>query len=517
MKRIYQLLAGIVLIANCLGVSAQTDTARSATAAPSINTLADSSAKVLRKDSIRADIRAAQLPKVKKYRTWDIGAHVGLMFPNTDIAAEPLDGDILGDRLGYGLHVTKFLSHSFALKGQFLRGGLTGEGGNGANEKYSYQTDIDYEFSLNALFQFGNIAFLKRDPNLSIYGSLGVGLINFTPTVMKDGFEGENNYYVQDNLLDTTVDYSNSSEAVFPFSLGIKYRVAKAVSLNLEYSLHVMNNDKLDGWYRLLSENDNFSYVNLGVSVHLGSQDEVAEWVNPMQSIYTDIYDMKDRIDLLTDDTDQDGVADMFDREPNTPLGAKVYGDGTSVDADGDGVPDVLDVQPFTAKGAKVDAQGREIDTDGDGIGDFEDLEPGTPKGTLVNVQGIAIPTPNNNRNQKGGVSTVSMGGGYIPSIFFDFNSTAIDPKYDPSMASIAMILKNNPDLKLEIIGHTDTKASADYNNKLGLRRAESVKKELVEEYSIDPSRLTTKTSGKEATIARKGSMNRRVEFKVVE
>ena len=54
-------------------------------------------------------------------------------------------------------------------------------------------------------------------------------------------------------------------------------------------------------------------------------------------------------------DVDNDGVANSFDKDNETPEGVKVYGDGTSIDSDRDGVADDMDKEPFTPNGSEVD------------------------------------------------------------------------------------------------------------------------------------------------------------------
>ncbi|MBP6335228.1 MAG: OmpA family protein [Bacteroidia bacterium] len=465
--------------------------------------------------SAAVSLKSGNMPKANKFRTWDIGIHGGLMIPNTDITTTDFNAPNLITQIGYGLSITKFLSHSFAIQGQVMRGSLKGDEENtGSNSKYNFESTIDYAASIHAFYQFGNVSFLKRNPNIAFYAYVGVGFMNFTPSVYRDESNVSHNYYVQNNLIDSTVDYSNTTEMVFPVGAGIKYRIAKPLSLHLEYSLRLSNTDKVDGWYRLLSENDNFTYINLGLTYHIGTKDKPIQWVNPMQTIYADLYDMKDRVDMLSGDKDQDGVADMFDREPDTPEGVKVYGDGTAVDADGDGVPDWKDVEPFSPKSSQVDAAGREIDSDGDGIPDSRDIEPNTPKGSLVTGVGVAIPT---GPSTKGGAASILATNGYLPSIFFDLNSAVIDKKYDETLASIALVMRSNPDISFEITGNCDSRASSDYNIKLGKRRAESVKNHLIKKYNIDASRLVITSLGKNDPITKDHPMNRRVDFKVKE
>lgn len=472
-----------------------------------------SAQSAITQDSLRVDIKGDKMARSNEFRTWDIGANIGFTFPNTDIAASELTDDKVINKLGFGLNVTKFFTHSFALQASFIHARLSGVDNN---KPYRYETTVNYDVSLNALFQVGNIAFLKKSPNLAFYGYVGIGMMNVDPRVSLDnGKTYLDGIYSQYQQPFDTMDYSNTNQMVIPIGVGVKYRIASAFSLNLEYTLRSTNYDKLDGWYKLLSEDDAYSYFNAGLIYHLGAKEKPIEWVNPLQTVYADLYEMKDRLDLMSGDKDKDGVADLFDREPATPEGNKVFGDGSSVDIDGDGVPDAQDVDPFSPKGVMVDASGREIDTDGDGIGDSRDIEPNTPKGTLVNNTGVTIPVaPAGARS--GGASSVMAANGYLPSIFFELNSDVIEQKYHETLASIALVMKANPDLKFELNGNCDIRANADYNIKLGLRRAEQVKKHLIDRYGIDGARLKTVSLGKNSPITQDHKMNRRVDFRVL-
>ena len=158
-----------------------------------------------------------------------------------------------------------------------------------------------------------------------------------------------------------------------------------------------------------------------------------------------------------------------------------------------------------------MDAQGRELDADSDGIPDSRDMEPNTPKGTLVTGTGVTIPTTG-----PGSMSSAVMTG-YIPSVFFDVNSANVTPKYYEMLADIALVLKNNPSIKFELVGNCDIRATESYNKTLGEKRAEAVKNHLVKRYAIDESRLSVITRGKDSPITSDHAMNRRVDFKVTQ
>src|SRR5690242_9145942 len=92
-------------------------------------------------------------------------------------------------------------------------------------------------------------------------------------------------------------------------------------------------------------------------------------------------------------DSDGDGVADKYDKCPNTPAGAVVDKAGCPIDSDKDGVPDGIDKCANTPVGATVDATGCPIDTDKDGVADGIDKCPNTPVGATVDAAGCPTDT----------------------------------------------------------------------------------------------------------------------------
>jgi len=104
--------------------------------------------------------------------------------------------------------------------------------------------------------------------------------------------------------------------------------------------------------------------------------------------------------------------------------------------------------------------------------------------------------------------------------INFDFNKATIKPESVPILYNSAEILLKNPDVKVEIQGHTDNIGSEKYNQKLSLQRAETVKNFLVAK-GIAADRLTTVGFGKIKPIMDNKSeqgrgLNRRIELKII-
>lgn len=177
-------------------------------------------------------------------------------------------------------------------------------------------------------------------------------------------------------------------------------------------------------------------------------------------------------------------------------------------DTDGDGVIDDLDKCPDTPKGVAVDKDGCPLDSDGDGVADYLDKCPDTPAGTKVDATGCPIPEK----------ATVTEAGTYdFGIIYFDFNKAVIKPQSKPVLANVVEYLEKNPNVKLEVEGHTDSVGPDAVNMKLSDARAKAVKSYLVGK-GIAADRLGTKGFGETRPAATNKTKdgrakNRRIEF----
>jgi outer membrane protein OmpA-like peptidoglycan-associated protein len=102
--------------------------------------------------------------------------------------------------------------------------------------------------------------------------------------------------------------------------------------------------------------------------------------------------------------------------------------------------------------------------------------------------------------------------------ILFDVNSDRIRGESYGTLKEVAGVLAENADLKVQIVGHTDSDGEAAANLDLSRRRAASVKTTLVSEFKIDAARIDTDGKGEnepadKATTPAAKANNRRVEF----
>jgi OOP family OmpA-OmpF porin len=209
-------------------------------------------------------------------------------------------------------------------------------------------------------------------------------------------------------------------------------------------------------------------------------------------------------------DSDGDGVTDDLDQCPGTPANVTVDNRGCPLDTDGDGVPDYKDQCPGTPAGVKVDMNGCALDTDGDGVPDYKDKCPDTPKGIVVDQTGCAPIVQS--------AIVTSTGTLIFEDVQFDSGKWSLKSTSYPILDQIADTLKQAPDLKVEIQGHTDSQGSRAYNLDLSEKRAEAVRAYLIKA-GVPSTRLTAKGFGPDQPLTtnatREGrAQNRRVEFK---
>jgi len=77
-----------------------------------------------------------------------------------------------------------------------------------------------------------------------------------------------------------------------------------------------------------------------------------------------------------------------------------------------------------------------------------------------------------------------------VYGIYFDTSKADVKPESKPTLKEIAKLLRQNPKLKLYVVGHTDNVGPLTYNMDLSQRRAEAVANILVSKYNIDAKRL---------------------------
>jgi outer membrane protein OmpA-like peptidoglycan-associated protein len=158
-------------------------------------------------------------------------------------------------------------------------------------------------------------------------------------------------------------------------------------------------------------------------------------------------------------------------------------------------VIEVAVVEPVVAA-VEVDC----VDSDGDTVCDEIDVCGASPKGVKVDERGCW---------------TLEQ------SYFFDFDKSEVKSESLPLLDHIAKIMNDNPKMKVQIEGHTDSKGSVEYNQGLSERRANAIKSALVKRTMVDAGRLNAVGFGESKPITTNDTeagraKNRRVDLKPI-
>ncbi|MEN8199103.1 MAG: OmpA family protein [Thermodesulfobacteriota bacterium] len=204
-------------------------------------------------------------------------------------------------------------------------------------------------------------------------------------------------------------------------------------------------------------------------------QDELEknrEEMTGLQSSVSSLEEERDQLLLYTRDSDNDGISDAEDKCPDTEAGVKVNGEGCEEDSDQDGMVNRLDLCPDTESGSKANA-----------IGCSDDQQ------TVV-----------------------------LEGIKFQLGTSKLTVDAQSALTHAATILQNNPDVRMEVAGHTDSIGEPASNLRLSTNRAKSVLGYLVTQ-GVAEEQLQAKGYGSEAPIGDNATesgraQNRRVELR---
>jgi len=511
------------------------------------------------KDSVQNSVwRTGQYPySARPKNALELGIHVGSFQINGDIPS----GSIISP-FGIGLHIRKAINYYFSwrldgiyAKDQGLDGRRTpinvlaldnpnlgdqlitqyGEDGN-AFRNYSAR---NLGASFNLILNIGNLLFHKPKNKWNYYTGVGLGIMN--AKVQIDYFDGNGAAYdwgpIGDigapntkekrssirEVLDGDYESSfenerdvpgllNDSGKWFPqFSgiVGISRKFSRRFNLSLEHQILAQDYDKLDGheWRTTVdqtNDSDIIHYTSLRLGINLGKFDKRTEplyWVNPYEAALTDIAALKTRPELDLTDSDADGVIDMLDAEPDTPVGCPVDTKGVTLDSDGDGIADCEDPEIYSPPGYKIE----------NGIAEIPEPEILT-QDDVIKLIGENAPRPT--------VVEAGCGKWFLPMIHFDLNMYNIKPDFYGRLHHVATVMQQCPDICVTAYGHTDSRASDDYNQALSFKRSKAAIDYLTSNYNIDRNRLKLMYGGETSPLnATAGSssymMNRRVEFRL--
>jgi outer membrane protein OmpA-like peptidoglycan-associated protein len=265
-----------------------------------------------------------------------------------------------------------------------------------------------------------------------------------------------------------------------------------------------------------------------------------------------------EKVDLTKIDSDGDGISDydeinVYKTDPNNP---DTDGDGLNdyaevmqyktnplqVDTDGDGLNDYAEVMQHKTDPLKVDTDGDglndyaevmqhktdplKVDTDGDGLTDYEEVTQHKTNPLVNDTDGGSIDdgaevlAGTNPLDPKDDVMDLHSGATFsLEGILFETNKSTILNVSIPILEQAYTVLAANPEVKVLIIGHTDSVGSESSNQTLSENRANSVRTWLINR-GIAANRLRAVGRGELQPRATNDTpegraLNRRIEFEI--
>ena len=356
---------------------------------------------------------------------------------------------------------------------------------------------------LNMILSFSNI-FIQTPKKWHMAGYVGIGYHQYNSTLFEQNPDGSRTELVDFGINPARNNVKEASSVYVSAQFGLKYRLNKRIDIEFRPSWYFNYEDHLDAAISNKQDWETYFVNHLGLTVKLGKKKIYTIWGDDEEGVSSET------IPFAIIDTDNDGVMDQLDIEPNTPKGVKVYGNGQAVDADKDGLPDYKDECPL--KPGPIENKGCPIlkDTDNDGLFDHEDLCPNQP-GPIENK---GCPKFKDNKE----ITIFKFINELAANVYFDTGKWTLTPDSKQVLDKIVGYMEQVPEIEFKVEGHTDNRDKNEYNLYLSQKRADAVKKYLIKR-GVAPNQLRFigfgETMPKYSNETAKGRLlNRRVEVK---
>lgn len=297
----------------------------------------------------------------RMFRDWSISVGGGGAFMHSADVNSFYDGDV---NFGYNAYASldKQITHTFGMSLQYQMGKtnqkamLPGAAGVAAGVATAYTKYK--QVSVLGDINFSNL--LRRVDNHSPYrwafhGYAGVGLQGYDTLLLDNDMS---RWSTSPKRIPTQIEQKLGLDTFFfQLGTGLKFNASKMIDIEARAMYVFSGDDSFDGggfgkngvprYNAIAAGTDNMFTVNLGLSFKLGKHDTHLAWFDPLQNINSriNVLDNAD-IDFVIcekGDADNDGVCDDWDRQLDTPAGARVDGAGVALDVDLDGVIDLYD------------------------------------------------------------------------------------------------------------------------------------------------------------------------------
>jgi len=437
--------------------------------------------------------------KASSFRTWSVALSGGIIVPfNEDYFSASYK------QPGAAITIKNQFLPTLGIQMDILAGQAIGYNSRD-NTLAQFKTQFaSAAISLN--LTLANINWRHKKSIIQPYITAGYGYMGYQPAITSAGAVGTQ----------TTVLFKQPGNGVIqqffvPVSAGFKINVSKGINVDLGYTVAFVNADDFDGNV-YGTRNDEFSYIHAGLEFAIGNHKKPQlsthnpvnsmriEYLSQERSLTLQINAQKAQLEMLkselaakaalinstnaslikfTMDSDGDGVADLFDKCPNTPVSTVV---------DGAGCPLVLSGLPENKPLPKAGAQ----------------LLMSAPAPNQPQIK-VAV-----TEAEKRVITNA------VENLQFDFGKSTVSLSSYKTLQDLAklMVVKG---ISLKLSGYTDNVGPDAVNLKISQDRADAVKRFLISR-GVNPAKIEAQGYGKENPLVPNNTadgrlLNRRVEF----
>ncbi|WP_430612968.1 OmpA family protein [Flavobacterium sp. JP2137] len=389
----------------------------------------------------------------RPYNKWSVDLNAGLTKPTG-----PLSSGYFTDTFGF-IHadggVRYMFNNKFGVKADFGYDKMENDDDSKKFETQYYRTSLQGVVNLGRVLNFE-----EWTKVLNVQAHAGAGYSWMT----SDAFSGK------DEMVNVMAGLTG------------QLKLSERVALNADFTVikHARQNITFDGTENISSRGIQGALYNatLGLSIYLGGNGTHADW--------------------YYGDSSTNKLAELESRMTDV--------ENKMIDSDNDGVPDYLDQEPNTPAGAMVDVKGRSIDKNNNGIPDsFESyLEEkyGNQKEQTMTVEDSALVKELINK-------------GYV-AVYFDFNKSQPTASSSDGINFIVTYLRSNPSASIEVIGYADAVGgNSNYNKQLSEKRATAVKN-ILEKSGIAASKISVTGNGVDNSVEKSSDKAREIARRVI-
>jgi len=387
------------------------------------------------------------------YNTWTIGVNAGNV---ADMPKAIIGKEGSNDAVAFG---SKHAQFDFTFGGYIEKqlSPLIGLTFSYDRAKMRGATDRDYyinnfnRFNLAVTFSLTNVSTKKDDPYLNIYTTLGVGY---------------NTYKAQryfNSGLKNNLAYRKNDASQINFGLGLRHHLSDQWRIEIESTYNLVYDNGFDGDYSRFEEGeDQYLRTIIGVGYTLGPKNNKALHKTPLFSNY-----------LWADERVQERI-----KVNDVYLAEEVE---KNIADEKQAIKDIRE---------KSEANSKRLDL---------------VEGKIQDIDKTLEEFKNNKHYEVL----------FTRNVYYATGKSNVTAQYQKIILELKPILLKDPKYMVDITGVTDIYASEAFNAKLRLKRANRVKKFMVDKMQIDPKRITVNTQKDKITGVPYQHLNRKTQIVV--